>query len=111
MRWLALGLLALNLVHYGWRLDQDTRRARANHSQALTLPARVEGLTLVRELAEAPAGAEALGHADGLSQFESGLRASAARYARGQFPGHAPRLGLVAEARQGLGDIVLGGRG
>lgn len=58
MRWVALCLLALNLVHYGWQLDQDARRTRANHSQGLALPAAVAGLKLVRELAKPPAPRE-----------------------------------------------------
>ena len=58
MRWVALCLLALNLVHYGWQLDADARAARANRSLALALPARVAQLKLVRELAQAPAARE-----------------------------------------------------
>ncbi len=55
MRWVALCLLALNLVYYGWQLDQGIRMQRENYTQALTLPAGVAGLTLVRELAQPPA--------------------------------------------------------
>ena len=93
MRWLALGLLTLNLVHYGWRLDQDTRRARANHSQALTLPARVEGLTLVRELAEAPAEREEI---EGQPDYEPAAQAV-------NDPGLPTDTSVAAEIQAGTG--------
>jgi hypothetical protein len=58
MRWLALCLLALNLVFAGWQVDADARAARANRSQALVVDATAGKLKLVRELAQPPAARE-----------------------------------------------------
>lgn len=55
MKWLALALLAFNLVHYGWQLDRELQRARANKSQSLVMPAGARPLTLLRELDKPPA--------------------------------------------------------
>jgi SPOR domain len=55
MKWIALTLLALNLIYYGWEMDQDLRLARANQAQALGVPAGVASLRLVRELKTPPA--------------------------------------------------------
>jgi cell division septation protein DedD len=55
VKWLALALLAINLVHYGWQLDQELRRARANRAQALVALPGARPLTLLRELDAPPA--------------------------------------------------------
>ncbi|OGT84837.1 MAG: hypothetical protein A3H91_08825 [Gammaproteobacteria bacterium RIFCSPLOWO2_02_FULL_61_13] len=93
MRWVALCLLALNLVHYGWQVDADTRTARANQSEALTLPARVGELKLLRELAQLPAAREEL---EGQLDFEPAAQAV-------NDPGLQTETSVPAEIQAGTG--------
>jgi hypothetical protein len=93
MRWVALCLLALNLVHYGWQIDADARTARANQSEALSLPARVEGLKLVRELAKPPAAREEL---EGQLNYEPAAQAV-------NDPGLQTETSVAAEIQAGTG--------
>lgn len=93
MKWLAVALLALNLGYYGWELDQDLRRTRANRAQALSVPAGVQLLPLVREMKEPPqARADDAEHAD----FEADAQAV-------MDTGMAPEGSIAAELQASTG--------
>lgn len=98
MKWLALVLLAVNVIHYGWQLDQDMRLARGNRAQSLVLPAGVAGLRLVREL-EAPPPVRAAD--DGATEFDVSAQAI-------NDPGLAPDTGVAAEIQAGTGALPEG---
>ena len=51
MKWLALLLLAANLVYLGWELDRGTRALVANSPLPLKIPAGAGTLTRIDETA------------------------------------------------------------
>ncbi len=54
MKGLCIGLLAANILYFSWEYNQQLERARTEPSLIPPLPANVERLTLVRELAHPP---------------------------------------------------------
>ncbi len=93
MKWIAVALLALNVMYYGWQMDQDLRLARGNRLQSIIVPAGVAELRLVRELDSPPPARSEAG-----TPAEFGPAAEAIND-----PGLAPDSGVAAEIQAGTG--------
>lgn len=54
MKWLCIGLLVANIVYFSWEYNQQIERGRAQPASIPPLPAGIERLTRVQELAHPP---------------------------------------------------------
>ena len=54
MRWLSITLLIANIAYFSWEYDQQLKRIQTEPAPPSPLPAHIERLTLLRELAQPP---------------------------------------------------------
>jgi hypothetical protein len=54
MRWLSITLLIANIAYFSWEYDQQLKKIQTEPAPPPPLPAGVERLTLLRELAQPP---------------------------------------------------------
>jgi hypothetical protein len=54
MRWLSITLLIANIAYFSWEYDQQLKKIQTEPAPPPPLPADIEGLTLLRELAQPP---------------------------------------------------------
>jgi hypothetical protein len=54
MRWLSITLLIANIAYFSWEYDQQLKKIQTEPAPPPSLPADIERLTLLRELAQPP---------------------------------------------------------
>jgi hypothetical protein len=54
MRWLSITLLIANIAYFSWEYDQQLKKIQTEPAPPPPLPADIERLTLLRELAQPP---------------------------------------------------------
>lgn len=54
MRWLSITLLIANIAYFSWEYDQQLKKTQTEPAPPPPLPADIERLTLLRELAQPP---------------------------------------------------------
>jgi hypothetical protein len=54
MRWLSITLLIANIAYFSWEYDQQLKKIHTEPAPPPPLPADIERLTLLRELAQPP---------------------------------------------------------
>jgi hypothetical protein len=54
MRWLSITLLIANIAYFSWEYDQQLKKIQTEPVPPPPLPADIERLTLLRELAQPP---------------------------------------------------------